>query len=524
MAISSSDSTTQTVTPSKLDVGLGRLRGNLLGNAGSFVVSLAIGVWMTPYLISHLGVATYGLVPLATNITSYMAIITVALSGSVGRFLAVDIAGDDVESANRTFNTSLLASLALAIALLPLVGALAWFGPSVLSVPPGQENAARWLLLSAGLAFLINTVGSNFAASTFARNRLDLQRMADVIGTLTQAACIVILFAVYGASLWQVGLALLAMAAARQITNWALWRRLTPELRVCRNAFDGSKLRSVLGMGGWLTVNAAGAILLLQAELLMANLMLGAHAAGLYAPLVQWSTLLRSLTGVASGVLTPTFVVHYVRGEEDRLTSVARLAVKTLGLAIALPVGLVAGLSEPLLRTWLGDEYAHLWPLLALMTLPLSINLAVIPLYGVNQAMNRLLCPSAVIVPAGLANVALAAVLAGPLGWGLYGIAGAGVIVQTCYSLFFTPVYAAHILRRHHSTFLLELIPCSIGALLVALLSRWLSTTIDVASWPELLATGAGVAGLYTIAAFRVGLHKPERELLKSLLGAGGHR
>lgn len=521
MAISSSDSITQTVTPPKLDVGLGRLRGNLLGNAGSFVVSLAIGVWMTPYLISHLGVATYGLVPLATNITSYMAIITVALSGSVGRFLTVDIAGDDAESANRTFNTSLLASLALAIALLPLVGALAWFGPSVLSVPPGQENAARWLLLSAGLAFLINTVGSNFAASTFARNRLDLQRMADVIGTLTQAACIVILFAVYGASLWQVGLALFAMAAARQITNWALWRRLTPELRVCRNAFDGSKLRSVLGMGGWLTVNQAGALLFLQTELLVVNLVLGAEATGLYAPLLQWSTLLRAFMGIASGILTPTFIAHNVWGDQERLVSIAQQAVKALGLAAALPIGLVAGLSEPLLRVWLGDEFARLWPLLSLMTLHLCINIAVMPLFGVTQALNRLHWPGVVTVVLGVANVALAIGMAGPAGWGLYGVAIAGAVTLTTKNALFTPVYAAYIVRFPLTTFMWAMVPGTLGAVSVAGLARWISASFDIASWLGLVFVGLGISAVYAVAAYHFGLRASERETVRNLMKAG---
>ncbi len=88
-----------------IDTSRGRFRVNVLSNLGYFVFNAGIQLWFTPYLIRNLGVATYGLVPLATNITNYMAILTVALSGSVGRFLTIDLARGDLATANRTFNT-----------------------------------------------------------------------------------------------------------------------------------------------------------------------------------------------------------------------------------------------------------------------------------------------------------------------------------------------------------------------------------------------------------------------------------
>lgn len=502
----------------KLDTSLRRLRWNLLGNAGQFLVSMGIGVWMTPYLISHLGVATYGLVPLASSITSYLAIITVALSGPVGRFLALDIARDDAEGAASTFNTSLFASLVLTSLLMPGVGALAWFAPTVLNVPPGEEDGARWLILLAGLAFLTNTIGGTFAASSFARNRLDLQRIVGVVGTIAQALCIVLFFSFYDASLWQVGAAILVMAVVHQTGHAILWRRLTPDVHISRLDFDWRKLHELLGMGGWLSVNQGGTLLFHKVELLVVNLVLGARAAGLYAPLLQWSVLLRTMTGIVSRVFTPTFIAYHALESRTRLVTTAQGAVKILGVVMAVPIGVIAGLSEPLLRVWLGDEYARLWPLLSLMTIHLCINLVIRPLFGVNQALNRLRWPALVTLITGIGGIGLAVWLAGPVGWGLYGVALGGALALTAKNGLFTPLYGAHILGCRWSTFFWSLAPAIIGALLVAASARWVSVMLDLSSWSWLIVAGLGVGALYSLPAYYLGLKKPEREMVARLL------
>jgi hypothetical protein len=46
---------------------------NLAANIAYFLVNIVIGVLLVPYFIDTLGVAAYGLIPLATSITGYVA-------------------------------------------------------------------------------------------------------------------------------------------------------------------------------------------------------------------------------------------------------------------------------------------------------------------------------------------------------------------------------------------------------------------------------------------------------------------
>jgi O-antigen/teichoic acid export membrane protein len=66
-----------------------QLPRNLAANIAYFLVNIVIGVLLVPYFIDTPGVAAYGLIPLATSITGYVAIVVQSLNTSVSRFLSL---------------------------------------------------------------------------------------------------------------------------------------------------------------------------------------------------------------------------------------------------------------------------------------------------------------------------------------------------------------------------------------------------------------------------------------------------
>ena len=54
---------------------------NLIANSLFFVTSLLIGILIVPYYIHTLGLAAYGIIPLATSLTSYVMLGLVSLNG-----------------------------------------------------------------------------------------------------------------------------------------------------------------------------------------------------------------------------------------------------------------------------------------------------------------------------------------------------------------------------------------------------------------------------------------------------------
>ena len=455
--------------------------------------------------------------PLANSLTSYLSIITLSLNGAAGRFLTIDLESEDAGAANRTFNTVLIGNLGLLIVALPPVFVLVFNIRRWFDIPVGEETYAQWLFAATLVAYLITMVQSSFSVSSWARNRFDLRNMVVALHHLVRVGIVVVMFWLTRPALWHVGLGILGATLLGFAGDLWLWRRLTPELRIRPSNFDCSRVRELFGMSGWLIVNQVGTLLFLNVDLIVANTLLGAEVAGGYGSVLLFSTMLRQLAQTASTVLTPTVLAKYARGDIAAVNRISQQAVKFLGLAMALPIGLLCGFAEPLLGLWLGPEFRNLAWLLVVLTAHLSINLAVLPLFGINTAFNKVRIPGLVTLGMGICNVGLAIAFV-KMGWGAIGIAAAGAIVLTAKNALFTPIYAAYIQKLPWWTFMTVMLPATVANLALACAVYAITQIIPIHSWIVLGGVG-GLVGLVYGGIVYFGVLRPEdRTLLWTLL------
>ncbi|HPW73729.1 MAG TPA: oligosaccharide flippase family protein, partial [Methanothrix sp.] len=359
----------------------GQLPRNLAANITYFLASIIIGILLVPYFINTLGIAAYGIIPLATSITSYVAIVVQSLNTAVSRFLTIDLQRQDYEEANKTFNTALFGLTVVILLIVPVILMIACFAPSIFHVPKGMETDAVLLFLGVSVGFLIRSWSGNFTVQLFAYNRLDLQNLVNLTNLIIQTGLILLLFTILDPDLALIGGAYLVGALVASGIAIFLAKRVCPHLRISVNSFDRGRVMEICGMGWWVVINDIGALLFLQIDLIIVNLLFGAPSAGEYAIVLQWVILLRAIAGMLSGVLTPTILSCYARKQTGTLIQVTKSAVKLMGLAMALPIGFVCGLAPELLTLWVGDEFAFLWPLMILLTLHLTVNFSVMPLF-----------------------------------------------------------------------------------------------------------------------------------------------
>jgi membrane protein EpsK len=493
----------------------GRFATNLAANIGGLVISLLMGVWYTPYLIRHLGVASFGLIPLVVQITGYLAILTLALNAAVGRWITIALERREYDEANRYFNASFFGSLIL-IAVLAVPASLAAANiHRLVRVPAGQEAQAGLLMGCALVVFFLNELLTPFGVATYCTNRFDLRNLVDIVQRLLQIAAVVALFSLMAPRLRSVGFAMVAATLVGVGMNIRLWRKLTPTLRISKRWFDIRAIGRLASFGGWVSVNQVGTLLFLAVDLLVVNRLFGAVAGGRYAAVMQWSGLLRTLAASIAGVFGPTILYIFARDDTSGVVVYTRRAMKFMGLILALPIGLVCGLSAPLLRTWLGPEFTGLAPLMSLMTIHLSVNLAVLPLFNVQGATNRVVLPGIVTLVMGAANLGLALLLAGPANWGLYGVAAAGAIMLTAKNLLFTPVYCAACVGCNALEFLRPVLRIALLTAATAGVCYGLSRLVPLTGWLRLGAAAMAVTAVYAIAVLLTQVSATERGMLR---------
>lgn len=507
----------QTDDEARIDQGFAaQLPRNLAANVVYFLANIVIGVLLVPYFIKTLGVGAYGLIPLATSITGYVAIIVQSLNTAVSRFLTINLHREDYVAANKIFNTALFGLTVVILLMVPFILIVAYLTPSLFHVPAGQETGAVLLLLGVSAAFLIRTWSGSFTVQLFAYNRLDLQNLVNITNLIVQTGLIILLFNILGPDLGLVGVAYLVGALVASGVSVIFARRVCPHIRVTIHYFDRRVIRDLCEMGWWVVVNNIGTLLFLQIDLIVVNLLFGATSAGEYAIALQWSILLRAIAGVLSGVLTPSIISCYARRQTETLIRVTKSAVKLMGLAMALPIGFVCGFAPELLTVWVGNEFAFLWPLMVLLTVHLSINLAVLPIFPINVAHNRVRVPGIVTFFMGIGNFGLAVALPLLTGMGYYGVAAAGAIVLTLKNAFFTPWYATRVLRVEAHTFTRSMIPGIVATVLIAVSAAFLGKVIIL---PVTLAiAGAAITLIYLMAVWLFALDGSERRIFKSYL------
>src|SRR4030067_889020 len=257
-----------------------RLPLNLLSNSIWLLVNVVVGFWYTPFLIANLGVAVFGLIPLATSITNYLALVTDGFNSAVSRYLQINLVRDDAHAANRTFNTGVAGGLIIFTIILPVAMVMSWLTPRIFNVPPGHEFDAQLLVLLTMLAFATTFLSSSFAVSSFAYHRFDLRLYVNIVRLGAQMGSLVLLFTLIPPRLWMVGVGIFLSSILLILGHGIVWRHLTANLQIQINLFDVSRLKELLHFSGWVLVNQAGTQLFLNIDLICANLLFWVFVGG----------------------------------------------------------------------------------------------------------------------------------------------------------------------------------------------------------------------------------------------------
>lgn len=90
------------------------LARNILANCTVLVADVLVALFLTPFIVSRLGLLNYGVWSLLNSLVGYMGLIDLGIRGSVGRFLNVSLAYEEPDRVREVINAS-LAFLILAV-------------------------------------------------------------------------------------------------------------------------------------------------------------------------------------------------------------------------------------------------------------------------------------------------------------------------------------------------------------------------------------------------------------------------
>lgn len=476
-------------------------------NAGAtglaFAVSIGVGIWFTPFLVTRLGPESYGLVMLAVVVVSYAGPLAQTLSTSLAVAFAhagADAANRDNPAAlqtamDRAMALSLRVSLILALLLVPL----ALGGPWLLGISGAFRTEAGTILLLTGLAFVVWVLGSPLSAILYAANRTDLGSYLQAAQNLVRVAGAVILIALLGWGSYATPVAaLLGAAVALLAAGWAC-RTVSPlRLRYRRLAAGGGL--GLRATGGSVLAYSVSTMLLLGTELLVVNYMASEAAAGIYAAVIQIPVLVRSAMLNLSSVFGPRVLALRAAGETRAAQAATADAMKLLGIMIALPAGVVLAAGPLVLEVWLGPAFAPYAPVLQLGMAGSVLLVAAQPLYALAIWERRVGVPAAIRGGAVAFYLIAAVVLFKATSLGLVSVAAGLAAALVLPELLVMAPYSARIGAAPLATFLKPF-----AAVSVAVGIAWVATRLVLLAWtPDtilmLCLFGAAVGAIHATA------------------------
>jgi membrane protein EpsK len=476
----------------------------------------------------HLGWSNYGMIVLANTFLSYVQVFTIAVTGSVGRFVTLHSSQKRYAEANSFLSTQVVVTAVLVAVMVPVAAAIAYFAPAHLRLPPGQETNTQILIFLVFASFLIALVGSIYRTTVFVSQRFDIGNYLEIINQTVRYSAWIVLFALFSPRIWAAGVGYVVGTTVLLVGTMIVFRKLTPQMQAHFGGFSRDKLIEMLKMGSWMSLAQVGQMLYIAVDALIIDKMSGPASVGKYGVVAMINVQVQQLAGNMMFLLFTPAIACYARQEWAQLMTHTARAIKFFSLGLAIGLGIVCGLAAPFMTRWMGPAVLHAFgrdiPLYVLMwvMLPhLVLNLGMSQIYAITYATNRMLAPGIATIGGGIVKLTLALTLVHYTNWGVFALAIADVIAVSLRNLIFAPLYGGHIMKGSSLKIYAALVP-SIFIFTATAATGWqLSRMYDLATVPKLLAVGAALAVVYGLVTYFLALNRDDKRLLRQILPLG---
>ena len=492
---------------------------NMAANLLSCLVSLGISFLVTPTVIHKLGVEAQGFVTMANNFVSYAAIAAMALNSMAGRFITVKLHQNDMDGANRYFNSVMYANIAIiAILLLPCTAVVVYLDHLV-NISAALVVDVKLLFAAMFLNFMVTIVSTTFSTATFAANRLDLSAMRSIESQILKAALLILTFTMLPIHVSYIGFATLLSNIYLFITYIHYTKKLLPGIEVSRKHFSIKTVFEILSAGIWNTVMRTGQVLTNQLDTIITNLWIGKVESGYIGTSTTIVTAINTLYETISAVFTPSLTISYAKENKDELTDGLKSAMKLTGFFANIPLCYIIGFGMSFYYMWLPSEreilpiYYNLTVLIMMGTL---VGGAISPLFNVYTIVNKLKWNSIVTLVMGVMNAVIVFILLGisPLSpYGIYFVAGISSLLGIIKNLTFTPMYAAYCLQLPKRTFYPTIFRYMGVTFLMAIIFIGLNHVIVTKNWGMVIIDIILCGVIGSILNFVFLFEKKERDL-----------
>jgi O-antigen/teichoic acid export membrane protein len=403
------------------------------------IANLAVGFFLSPFILHRLGDVAYGVWVLAISVVAYLGFLDLGMQSSVLRFVSKGHTIGDHQGASAAISAALWVRLQISALVLLISGCLGYFFPLMFKVPAELAGDARKAILIIGLTTAVTMSVGVMGSVISALNRYDLQNYIN----LTQMAVRVIgVVTVLRRGNGIVAIAFCELLAALVGNILVVWvaRGLYPDLRVQLRRPKTEALRKIWSYSSYVFLTTIAVQLVYQTDNLVVGVFVSTTAVTFYAIANNLCRYVGSAMSSMGNTFTPAASTYEAAGNTNGLLMLYKHGTRAMML-VSLPMTLTLILRGPsFIGLWMGPQYAHQSGIvLIILNIALFFSYANRTAGAIAYGMEKHKIQAVWAIGEGIANLTLSIILA--LRYGIYGVALGTMIPSLFVQFVFWPGY-----------------------------------------------------------------------------------
>ena len=394
---------------------------NALSSWLATAANMAIGFFLSPFIVHRLGNSAYGVWVLSISSVNYLALLDLGMRSSVLRFVSKERAVNNHAGASEAFSAALWVRVQIAALVLLLSGILAVVFPILFKIPPELAHTSRIAVAIIGLNTSFAMCVGVFGGVLSAVNRYDVQTGITLIQLAVRVTGVVLalgrgwgLVGIAGAELFA------AVLGGGLLVRMA--RRAYPELKVRLGRPNRDVLRSLWSYSFFVFIQTVALQLIYQTDNLVVGRFVSAAAVAFYAIGNSLCRYTDQFSGAVSMTFVPAASTFDAGGDGDKLRNLYRIGTRTI-LMFALPI-LVTLLTRgrTFIGLWMGAQYSQTsGTVMMILATALMFGLANNTAGAISMGTDRHKFVALCAFAEGVSNLSLSVLLVHF--YGLYGVA-----------------------------------------------------------------------------------------------------
>lgn len=331
---------------------------SVLSNWFATVATLAVGFFLSPFIVHRLGVVAYGVWVLAISSINYMALLDLGMASSVVRFVSKGHATNDHQSASEALSAVLWVRLQISAIILILTTVLAAVFPHIFKIPAALAIDARHAILIIGVTTASSMSCGVFSSTLSALNRYDLRSYISLAQLTVRVVAVV---AVLRSNHGIVAIAACELLAAT-VSNSLLAvvaQKTYPELKIRLGKPRSDVLRRIWSYSVYAFLVTIAVQLVYQTDNLVVGAFVSAAAVTFYSIGNQLCRYTDQIIGAMTSTFTPAASTYEAAGDASGLRALYFHGTRAT-MAFSLPIVITLILrGHSFIGLWMGPQFAR---------------------------------------------------------------------------------------------------------------------------------------------------------------------